>query len=1013
MYHLEERIAKILKTLKALSVLERFPAENIEIRPCGYKTDDTPPSDGWTAFSENDLWGGEKDRHAWFRFDVKLPDGRLGKETELVISTGYTDWDEFNPQFLCYIDGKMRQGLDKNHASVRIAPADKHIDIYAYTGYDAYVFYEAPDAEKRFRFSAEFVLTDTETKGLFYDMQVPFTVLSYTDPESREYAHTLDILNDCVNLLDFRAPHSKSYFQSVKNARTYMRENYYRKNAAADLPSLTCIGQTHIDTAWLWPMRQTREKVQRSFSTALELMRRYPEYKFFASQPKQYQMLKEDAPEVYAELKERVLEGRWEAEGGMWVEADCNLIGGESFIRQILHGKTFFKKEFGIDSKVLWLPDVFGYTASMPQMLRGCGIDTFVTSKISWNDTNRMPYDLFFWKGIDGTEILSFFITSQEKTRGGTVNYSVYNAPADAPNAAGTYARFGQKNITDDVMMLYGYGDGGGGPTDEHLENLRRMEQGVINCPRTRIGRVGEYFDSLHKKADGSKKLPEWSGELYLEFHRGTYTSQAKNKRNNRKSEMGLRNAEMLSVLSRCLTGREYPKSELWNLWESVLTNQFHDIIPGSSVKEVYETTDREYAEVFKGISAIENKAFGALSSRVKTEGGYFVFNPNGARAYDVIKENGEYISLKNIPAAGYAVVRRADSGRLLAGDSRRLENEWFIVEFDEKMRISRLYDKRCEREVLREGEVGNKLVAYEDLPLEYDAWELRDYHKEKSWEIEDVQCVKYKNAGDRAEITVLRRFENSTVEQTISLYRDLPRIDFDTRADWQTEHIVLKAEFPVSVHSARATYDIQFGAVERPATLNNSWEAAKFEVCAHKYADYSDYGYGVAILNDCKYGHDIHDGVIRLTLLKCPTYPNPDADKGEHLFSYSLMPHEGDYRAAGVIREAYAFNAPVTAVKIGKQDGTLPQRFSLVAADVPSVVIDTVKFAEDGTGVIVRCFEAFNAYATVNFRLGVKCKKVLLCDHMENEKGEISGATESFCRKFRPYEICTFKIVL
>lgn len=519
MYHLEERIEKIIKVLKELSIRGRRAVENVEICPCGYKTGNIPPAAGWRAFSVNDVWGSGKDGHAWFRFDINVPADWQGKAVALSVATACTGWDEFNPQLLCYVDGRMRQGMDANHRTVRIeAGKDRHIALYAYTGYESYIFKGLPDVVRQMQFFAEFVLIDTETEALFFDMEVPFSVLSYTDPESREYAGILDALNDCANLLDLRTPHSAAYEESVRKAREYIRKNYYEKNEDADFPTLTCIGQTHIDTAWVWPMRQTREKVQRSFSTALELMRLYPEYRFFASQPKQYQMLKEDAPEVYEELKKRVREGRWETGGAMWVEADCNLIGGESFVRQILHGKHFFKEEFGTDGKVLWLPDVFGYAASMPQILKLCGIDTFVTSKISWNDTNRMPFDLFSWKGIDGTEILSFFITGQEKTRGETVNYSVYNAPADAPNAAGTYARFGQKNLTDDVMMLYGYGDGGGGPVFAHLENIRRMGKGVANCPRTRIGTVGEYLSGCTKRWTATKNFPAGTGNCIWNF---------------------------------------------------------------------------------------------------------------------------------------------------------------------------------------------------------------------------------------------------------------------------------------------------------------------------------------------------------------------------------------------------------------------------------------------------------------------------------------------------------------
>lgn len=998
-----ERIGKICDLLGKLSVRQRKEVTQIEWHPCAYEDGTNEPQSGWRKFKKEDRWGGVADGHCWFRFRADLPNEFSKGFTELHIETDLNGWDAGNPQFLIKIDGKIRQGMDTNHTSVEWnAGVDQEAVLYAYTGYSI---------SKKLDLRAEFRKIDLPTRALLFDLQVPYQTLEYSDLESQSYTQTLTALNECINLLDLREPYSEAYNQSVERARRYLKREYYERYGKSARANVTCVGHTHIDIAWLWPIRQTREKALRSFATVLELMRRYPEYKFFSSQPILYEMVKEQSPELYAEIKERVAEGRWEPEGAMWVEADCNLIGGESMVRQILYGKKFFADEFGVDSHILWLPDVFGYSAAMPQILKLSGIDAFVTSKISWNDTNRMPYDTFAWKGIDGSEILTYFITTQDKKRGPAVNYTTYVGKATPSQVSGAYARYSQKDLSDDVMLLYGWGDGGGGPTYEFLENIRRMNDGVNDCPRAQTGTASGFLKELSEKARRFSRLPIWSGELYLEFHRGTYTSIAKNKRNNRKSEFACRDAELFSVIAESMVSEKYPKKVMHDIWETMLTNQFHDIIPGSSIREVYEVTDREYAEIFKKLSGIQERCRKLLSGKIGTKGGYLVENSNGPRAYDVICEDGIYYTVHDIPAAGYCVTSRYDSGRMLKAESGKLENEWFILEFDEKYRIARLYDKRCGREVLQSGKVGNKLVAYEDIPFSYDAWEISDYYKEKSWEIDDVRSATVREAGDRVEIRVERKFLQSTVCQTIALYRDIPRIDFESKADWHNEHILIKAEFPVNINSSRATYEIQFGSVERPATLNNGWEQAKFEVCAHKYVDYSEYGYGVALLNDCKYGHAVHNGVITLTLLKCATHPNETADKGMHVFTYSLMPHEGDYREAGVIGEAYALNDPLRAVRIPEQKGKLPERFSWITCNEPSVIVETVKQAEDGDGWIVRCYESWNRRTRAYFTLGLPFVDVQVCNLMEKNFKELQNCADGFAYDFSPFEIVTFRV--
>ena len=437
--------------------------------------------------------------------------------------------------------------------------------------------------------------------------------LSAINVNTKQYADILRYVNTALNMVDFVDVGLDDFGECCKKAHTYLKNEYFGRYCKRGNTSVSCIGHTHIDVAWLWPVRQTREKAQRSFATVLALMDRYPSYKFMSSQCYLYQAVKEEAPELYERIKQRVAEGRWDVEGAMWLEADCNLISGESLVRQILYGKRFMKREFGIDSKVLWLPDVFGYSAALPQILKQSGVETFVTSKISWNDTNVLPYDMFRWKGLDGSEVFTYFLTAPADANNPKDIHTNYNAIANPVDFLRTYNRMQQKSLTNEVLMDYGYGDGGGGPTAQFIENIERMQCGAPNFPYTKFERASDFFARVRKKVYDNPELPRWTGELYLEYHRGTYTSVAKNKRNNRRAEYSLQNLEKLFVLANKLGGVEYPRKWFEEMWQMVLTNQFHDIIPGSSVTEVYNVTDREYAKLFDEAKAHYDRCMSAI----------------------------------------------------------------------------------------------------------------------------------------------------------------------------------------------------------------------------------------------------------------------------------------------------------------------------------------------------------------------------------------------------------------
>jgi len=834
----------------------------------------------------------------------------------------------------------------------------------------------------------------------------------------------------------------------VKEADGWLMENYY-KNRPENPVTVHSIGHTHIDVAWKWPLKQTRQKAVRSFRTVLNLMERYPEYKFMSSQPQLYEFVKEEAPDLFEEIKNKIREGRWEPEGAMWLEPDCNLASGESLIRHILYGRRFFEKELGGPAnEVLWLPDVFGYSAAIPQIMKQSGLNYFMTTKLGWNEYNQFPYDTFRWKGIDGSEVLTYLITTRdyhkkdEPVRGFS---TTYNGRQDARQIMGTWQRYQNKDVSKEVLTCYGYGDGGGGPTEEMLEQSRRLEYSVARCPKTRQTFIKDFFHTLEERLD-SKRLPVWSGELYLEYHRGTYTSMAKNKKYNRMCEFLNGDAEFYSVLDQILTeGAEYPSKALEENWKLLLLNQFHDILPGSSIQEVYEDSKLQYEKILKTDREIIEKSrcrvLNACGYNTEPEEGeaLAVWNSLSFLRTGLIElkapvkdsglltqktSDGGFLYLAaDVTAKGFRVFKK-DSVEASLDESSVFESietdseerpvnistPFYEAEFDSCGNLTRLYDRKEERNLLKEGAFGNQLLVFEDRPLEFDAWNIDSTYGEKGWLINEAEEVKLAENGPvRGSILIIRRFMDSTLEQKICFYKHTARIDFKTRIIWNQHQMLLKAAFPLDILNNEADYDIQFGNVSRPTHENTSWDKARFEVCAHKWADVSEAGYGAALLNDCKYGYDIRDSVIRLTLIKSGIFPYPDADQGEHIFTYSLYPHSGDFRKGGVVQEAYDLNCPLegTVVK-----GTGADSCSILEIEEENILADTVKLSEDGDGIIIRFYETYGKRTRAHVKLPAAGDASFLeCTCMEEEKNlleEKNGVLEIL---FKPYEIKTIKI--
>ena len=1002
----EDKVRKTIQVIEQQMTKTLFEIKDITYTECGYKEFEKDKEYDFKPFDpEAFKLNTDGEAHFWFKMKVKTPEKQAHKAHYLRVVTGplYT-WDAHNPQGLIYLDEEMTQSFDINHHYVHIESGRE---------YDAKIYFYKNGANSALNFIPQVLETDERVEALFYDMNVPYLAALEFDKDSKEHIEPIKYLSRACDLLDLRNPGDEAFFESVEKARKFLKEEFYEKVCGKSEETVYCIGHTHIDVAWLWRLRQTCEKAQRSFATVLNLMKDYPEYKFMSSQPQLYKYVEKEDPRLFEEIQKRVKEGRWEVEGAMWLEADCNLSSGESLIRQILYGKKYMKDKFGVDSRVLWLPDVFGYSAALPQILKKSGVEKFVTSKINWNETNQMPYDTFMWEGIDGTDIFSYFLTCciAKEYKAGKF-YTTYNGEVTPDHILGTYNRYQQKEYNKDTIITFGAGDGGGGPRREQLETLKRTEKGLPGVPKTKIAFAGDFLDKVEMNFEESQKffkeMPRWVGELYLEFHRGTYTSIAKNKRNNRKSEFLWEQNETLSVMD-MLKGGDYPKAEIDNAWDTILVNQFHDVIPGSSVQGVYDDSDEMYGAIFESGKKIEDEKLESLMKNVKTDGGLFVYNPNSFVTDGIVEKDGKKVYVSDIPAFGYKVVKEFKTGNEIFASKERLENDLYRIEFDENMNIKSLFDKKNNREVVQKDKVINRICVYEDFPRDYDAWELSAYYEEKMWPMDNVERVEVINRGDEAGVKITRKYGKSTVTQEILLYNGVERIDVRTEADWKESHVFVKAEFPVDVHASEATYEIQFGNLKRPTHRNTTWDDAKFEVCAHKWADISEDEYGVSILNDCKYGYSAKGNKITLSLIKCATYPYPEADKCHHECVYSILPHTGSYRHK-TVKEAYALNKPLIAREIGKTEGTEKEVWSLLSCDKENVFIETVKRAENSDDIIVRLYDAFDRRGVATLKTAFDFKEVYVCDMLENELEKLETADNEVKVPVKNFEIVTLK---
>jgi alpha-mannosidase len=759
------------------------------------------------------------------------------------------------------------------------------------------------------------------------------------------------------------------------------RERLWRLLAfpSASLHELSAVGHAHLDTAWLWPLEETWRKLVRTVTTQLRLLSDYPEHVFAHSQAQHYAWLAERAPALLARVRECVAGGRWVPVGGMWVEPDCNLPSGESLARQLLYGQRFFARELGRRCTELWLPDVFGYTAQLPQLMRAAGITRFLTQKLSWNRFTAPEHHTFMWEGLDGSSVLTHFPPAD-----------TYNAEATVAELRGSVAAYKDHGRSRASLLVFGHGDGGGGPTAEMLERLRRAAD-VAGLPRTVVRSPVAFFDDLEADA---RDLQTVVGELYFEYHRGTYTSQAAVKRGNRRAEGALHDAELACALAG--TAPAYPRAELARLWQLLLLNQFHDILPGSSITEVNERAVRDLAVVEAGADSLCAAALGAGRVPVNTRA--------FARREVVADPEGELVLVELPPCGAGVVVAAGDAAAVVAAERVTAERraDGAVVLANAHLRalvapdgtVGSLVHRATGREAL--SAPANRLELYDDEPTRWDAWELDPVHLETRRDLPGASGPAAVHEHPlRAEVV----FERGWLRQTIRLDAAARRLEVHTEVDWQHEHKVLKVAFPLAVHASEATYEVAFGAVRRPTHYSTRADLARYEVPGHRWSDLSEHGFGVAVLTDSKYGYSAFGDTLRVSLLRAPRLPDPEADRGRHAFAYALLPHAGGWQDGGVVAEAATFNSPVRwgSVETGSW-----------ASVEGGLVLDGVKRAEDSGALVLRLYEPHGGRGEALVHLAAPVRAAARANLLEEPSAPLELRAGAIVIPFRPWEIVT-----
>lgn len=946
----------------------------------------------------------------WFRVSLKIPDEWRGKEVHL-------RW-ESDGEGMVWRDHRAVQGLTNEGEKTCYILTESLTDtephsITLYVELACNGLFGAgqgsqiapPDPNRKFTLQkAEVVVLNRDVRELLTDFEMLVDIVKVLGEEEQRGYQALYTVNEMVNLCDPANPDS---FPSVRS----LSEKFFSQKNGESQHMIHAMGHCHIDTAWLWPYEETIRKCGRSWVTVIRLMEKNPEFVFTCSQAQQFHWVKSWYPDLFTEMKKFIEKGRFIPVGGTWVEMDGNLPSGESMVRQFLHGQNFFKEEFGEYCKEFWLPDTFGYSAQLPQIMRGCGISRFLTQKLSWNLVNTFPHNTFFWEGIDGTQVLTHFPPGNSYGMNGTVE--------DLINTVKNNKDKGRANHS---ALLFGFGDGGGGPTQLMLDRMQRVRD-TDGLPKVQMSTPSVLFSQLESD---SALLCTWVGELFLELHNGTYTTQAKIKLGNRHCEALLHDVEVGSCLALCRSKSfTYPSSTLQELWRLLLLNQFHDVIPGSCIELVVEDALKYYDEIrTTGSELLLAACKSLLSSPIHSTGSNIaVLNTLPWERIEVISLPGEEsqtrLALVRAPSVGFCPVTDTVwpspfvSVTTMDDGTIHMENDLLKAVIDQAGRLISLLLVDTNREAISEGCFGNQFALFDDVPLYWDAWDVMDYHLQtRKPVIEVIEPAKVVSSGLRGSVTFsLRISEKSTVKQEIVLDACDPYIKFNTQVEWEEAHKFLKVEFPVQVRSPNATYEIQFGHLQRPTHRNTSWDWARFEVWGHKWADLSEHGFGVALLNDCKYGHSISQNIMTLSLLRAPKAPDANADMGHHNFTYAVMPHIGTFQDASVIQFAYNLNFPLRPF-----NGVISESWSAFSVSSAAVILETIKQAEGKTNaLLVRLYESHGSSVTATLSTSLSLKEAWHCDLLERPDLSIPilKPESGISLTFKPFQIRSLLLIL
>uniref|UniRef100_A0A4W4DUQ1 alpha-mannosidase n=1 Tax=Electrophorus electricus TaxID=8005 RepID=A0A4W4DUQ1_ELEEL len=908
----------------------------------------------------------------WFKVVLKIPEAWRGKEVHL-------RW-ESDGEGMLWRDEQPVQGLTKEgeKTSYILSECLKQNEPHSITLYVELAcnglfgagqgsFIAAPDPNRKYTLQkAELVVFNRDVQELLTDFEMLVDIVKMLGEEDQRGYQALFTANEMVNLCDPTDP------DSFSSARSLAQKFFSQRNGQSQ-HIVHAMGHCHIDSAWLWPYEETIRKCARSWVTVVRLMEKNPEFIFTCSQAQQFQWVKNWYPGLFSRIQYFVQKGQFIPVGGTWVEMDGNLPSGESMVRQFLEGQNFFKAEFGQYCKEFWLPDTFGYSAQLPQIMQGAGIDRFLTQKLSWNLVNTFPHNTFFWEGIDGSQVLTHFPPGNS-----------YEMKGKIEDLIKTVKHNKDKGRANHSAVLFGFGDGGGGPTQLMLDRLQRV-QDSDGLPRVNMSTPDRLFSELQAE---SGLLCTWSGELFLELHNGTYTTQAKIKLGNRRCEALLHDVEVGSCLALSQNvGFSYPTKQLQELWRLLLLNQFHDVIPGSCIEMVVE----DALEYYKGNSLSLDEVHLILNTLSWDRTEVIALSEEGAQSR---------LGTPNLDKGHHSLYGR----NLCRQTGKVLQIGIFVMRQSAEKLFCNTFVLMCfgYREAISDGCFGNQFVLFDDVPLYWDAWDVMDYHLQTRKPVVDViKPVQVLSSGGlRGSVTFsLRISAKSSITQEVILDANCPYIKFSTQVDWAEAHKFLKVEFPVQVRSSNATYEIQFGHLQRPTHRNTSWDWVRFEVWGHKWADVSEHGFGVALLNDCKYGYSVHQNIMTLSLLRAPKAPDANADMGHHEFTYAVMPHAGSFQEASVIQHAYNLNFPLRLIP----DMNNIRPWSMFTVSSAAVILETIKQAEGkNNSLVVRLFESHGSILSCFSFTDYSCD--LLEQPNYSRPAEVNDSKVSLT--FRPFQI-------